>query len=137
VPVLADEDRLCQVLANYLTNALKYSPDDAPVTVRLDVKRTKRTARVAVRDHGPGLPPDEQQRIWEPFHRAPGVVVCSDSAEKAGSLGLGLHICKTIIEGHGGQVGVESAEGRGATFWFSLPLAYRNKQEAHRRSCRQ
>jgi PAS domain S-box-containing protein len=123
VPVRADADRLGQVLANYLTNALKYSRDDAPIAVRLDTAEAKRTARVVVRDAGPGLPPEEQGRIWEPFHRAPGVAVCSNSVGAAGSLGLGLHICKTIIEGHDGQVGVESAEGQGSTFWFTLPLA--------------
>jgi PAS domain S-box-containing protein len=122
-PVLADADRLDQVLANYLSNALKYSASDRPVEVRLEV--VDGAARVSVRDQGPGLSPEEPLRIWEPFHRAPGVAVRSGSAGMAGmagSLGLGLHICKTIVEGHGGQVGVESAVGQGATFWFTIPV---------------
>lgn len=76
--------------------------------------------RVAVRDAGPGIPAAEQPRVWEPFHRAPGVEVQSGSGV---GLGLGLHISKTIVERHYGVVGVESREGAGATFWFSLPLA--------------
>jgi PAS domain S-box-containing protein len=118
VPVLADGDRLGQVLTNYLINALKYSPPDRPVAVSLVVRQ--RQARVAVRDEGPGLPPEEQARVWEPFHRAPGIAVQSAVGE---SLGLGLHICKTIIEAHGGLVGIESEVGTGSTFWFTLPLA--------------
>jgi len=118
VPVVADADRLGQVLTNYLTNALKYSPPDKPIAVSLEVH--SRLARVAVRDEGPGLPPEEQMRVWEPFHRAPGIAVQSAGGE---SLGMGLHICKTIVDAHGGQVGVESEVGQGSTFWFTLPLA--------------
>jgi len=118
VPIVADVDRLGQVLTNYLTNALKYSPPDKPIAVSLEVH--SRLARVAVRDEGPGLPPEEQMRVWEPFHRAPGIAVQSAGGE---SLGMGLHICKTIVDAHGGQVGVESEVGQGSTFWFTLPLA--------------
>jgi signal transduction histidine kinase len=117
VPVLADADRLGQVVSNYVTNALKYSRADRPVMVRLEV--SGETAVVAVRDEGPGLPPIEQARVWEPFHRVPGIEVQYGTA---GSLGLGLHICRAIIERHGGRVGVESQVGHGATFWFSLPV---------------
>src|SRR5262249_42137869 len=118
VPALADADRIGQVVTNYLTNALKYSPPDRPVAVSLTVR--KHQARVAVRDEGPGLPHGEQVRVWEPFHRVPGITVQSAGGE---SLGLGLHICKIIVEAHGGKVGVESEVGAGSTFWFSLPLA--------------
>jgi PAS domain S-box-containing protein len=122
VPVHADADRLDQVLSNYLTNALKYSAHDRPVAVRLVV--VKNLAVVSVEDHGPGLPPEEQTRVWEAFHRAPGVEIQPGSSEVGGSLGLGLHICKQLIELHpGGTVGVESVVGQGSTFWFRLPLA--------------
>ncbi len=115
--VRADGARISQVLVNYLTNALKYSTEDQPVVVGLDVRG--KTARVWVRDHGPGLPPEELARIWLPFHRAEKVTVLSGSGI---GLGLGLHISRTIVERHGGEVGVRSVPGRGSTFWFTLPV---------------
>jgi signal transduction histidine kinase len=118
VPVLGDAQRLQQVVTNYLTNALKYSPEDRPVTVGLQVKGQQ--ARVWVHDEGPGLPVEEQERIWERFHRAPGITVQSGSGV---GLGLGLHVSRTIVELHHGQFGVQSTPGQGSTFWFSLPLA--------------
>jgi PAS domain S-box-containing protein len=116
--LLADADRIGQVVTNYLTNALKYSLEDQPVEVCLQVKGSQ--ARILVRDHGPGLPASEQERIWERFHRVPGVEVQDGSGV---GLGLGLHISRTIIERHHGQVGVESLPGQGSTFWFTLQLA--------------
>jgi signal transduction histidine kinase len=135
--VEADATRVAQVIANYLSNALKYSEVDRPVEVTVDVSRAaggdaadrapgpgeSTVARVAVRDAGPGLPEEEPARIWEPFHRAPGVTAQGSTAI-GNSLGLGLHICKAIVEAHGGQVGVESEVGRGSTFWFTLPLSH-------------
>jgi signal transduction histidine kinase len=117
VPTVADADRLGQVVTNYLTNALKYSPAERPVTVGLHADST--LARVWVRDEGPGLSEDEQVRIWERFYQVDGVK--SNISSHIG-LGLGLHISRTIVERHGGQVGVVSAPGEGATFWFTLPL---------------
>jgi hypothetical protein len=118
VPVIADADRIRQVVANYLSNALKYSPEDRPVVVGIEVD--DREARVWVRDEGLGLPTEEQEQIWERFHQATGIAVQSGSGI---GLGLGLYICRTIIERHHGHVGVESAPGRGSTFWFTVPLA--------------
>ena len=123
LPVEVDADRLGQVLANYLTNALKYSPADRPVDVSLEAGDG--WARVAVRDGGPGIPAAERGRVWELFHRAVGVEA-QDTARggaAGGSLGLGLSISKAIVEAHGGRVGVESAVGKGSTFWFALPVA--------------
>jgi PAS domain S-box-containing protein len=117
VPVWGDADRLGQVVTNYLTNALKYSPANRPVAVGLDLD--DRQARVWVRDQGPGLPPQEHERIWDRFHRVKGIQVQSGTGV---GLGLGLHICRTIVEWHQGQVGVESMPGQGSTFWFTLPL---------------
>jgi signal transduction histidine kinase len=120
--VLADADRIGQVLANFITNALKYSPDNQPVDVYVRCRRGR--VRVAVRDHGPGLTSEEQAKVWEQFHRVPGIAVQGHVGTMSGSLGLGLHICKQIVELHpGGEVGVESHVGKGSTFWFTLPLA--------------
>jgi len=118
LPVFADVDRIEQVLTNYISNALKYSSVDKPVAVSLRLKGHE--VIVAVRDEGPGLPIGERANVFERFYRVKGIEVKSGSGV---GLGLGLYICKTIIELHQGQVGVESEEGKGSTFWFSLPLA--------------
>jgi PAS domain S-box-containing protein len=119
ISVEADADRIGQVATNYVTNALKYSRMDRPVDVT--VAAYGRWARVTVRDRGPGLPPAERERVWELFHRAPGVA--AQNGMTGGSLGLGLHISQAIIAAHGGRVGVTSAVGKGSTFWFVLPLS--------------
>jgi len=121
-PIHADADRITQVLTNYLTNALKYSNEDRPAQVSLRLEGEE--ARVSVQDEGPGLSPDEQEHIWERFHRVHGVEARNSSFGSSGGLGLGLYISKTIIEQHGGRVGVESAPDQGSTFWFTLPLAH-------------
>jgi signal transduction histidine kinase len=118
VPVIADGDRVKQVVTNYLTNALKYSREDQPVDVM--VQSEGEAVRISVRDRGVGVPIAEQEQIWTRFHRAPGIAVQSGSGR---GMGIGLHISKTIVERHHGQVGVESAPGQGSTFWFTLPLA--------------
>jgi signal transduction histidine kinase/putative methionine-R-sulfoxide reductase with GAF domain len=121
VRVEADTDRLGEVLSNYLSNALKYSSATQPVTVQLETVDNQ--AMVTVADQGPGIPPEEQSRIWEMFYRSPQAKEQSANRSEKGSLGLGLHICKQIVELHpGGSVGVESEVGHGSTFWFRLPL---------------
>ncbi len=118
-PVLVNVDavRIGQVLTNYIQNAIRYAPPERPIEVRLRLEDG--WVRVLVRDEGPGLAPEIQERVWERFYRAPGIPVQEGSPV---GLGLGLHICQTIIQLHHGQVGVESVPGQGATFWFRLPL---------------
>lgn len=116
--VLADEDRIRQVVANYLTNALKYTYPAQRVHVRL--RASDDWARVSVRDEGPGVPAIEQRRVWERFYRVPGTQVVSGVGI---GLGLGLHISRTIIEQHHGRVGLRNAPRTGAIFWFALQLA--------------
>jgi signal transduction histidine kinase len=117
VPIDADPDRIAQVVTNYLTNALKYAYGERPIQVGLasDVD----AARVWVGDEGPGLTAEEGERVWEVFYRVAGVEHRHGSSV---GLGMGLHICRTIVEQHGGRVGVESVPSVGATFWFTLPL---------------
>lgn len=117
VMINADPDRIGQVVTNLLTNALKYSAADQPVALSLSVAGDHAT--IAVRDQGPGLAPEEHTRIFERFHRAPGVEVQSGSGV---GLGLGLFISRQIVERHSGRMWVESEPGHGATFAFTLPL---------------
>ena len=120
VPVVADADRIEQVLTNYLTNAFKYSSSEKVVWVQLSVEGFM--ARVSVRDQGPGLTLEDQQRVWDRFYQAEQAEAARQRGFDVG-LGLGLYIARTIIAQHQGQVGVKSRPGQGATFWFMLPLA--------------
>jgi PAS domain S-box-containing protein len=118
VPVSADAGRIEQVVTNYLTNALKYSPADRPVDIAVEAEPEQ--VRVWVRDQGPGLSTEQQEHIWERFHRVIDVAVQTGGGV---GLGLGLYISRMIVERHQGQVGVESSTGNGSTFWFTLPVA--------------
>jgi signal transduction histidine kinase len=109
----ADPDRLAQVLTNLVGNGIKYSPEGGEVTVT--VSDAGDTVRVAVADRGMGLLPQELEEVFAPYARA-------TQARKIRGLGLGLYICRAIIEAHGGTLQAESAGcGQGATFTFTLP----------------
>jgi signal transduction histidine kinase len=110
----ADRRRVEQVLVNLLANASRFGGDNVPI--RLRVEPTGAMVRVWVDDRGPGVEPEEQKQIFERYRRG-------KAAEESGvgGLGLGLHVVKALIERQGGQVGVESSLGRGASFWVTLP----------------
>jgi len=114
--VKGDAARIEQVLLNLIANAITYAPEGGDVDVR--VWRDADTALVSVRDRGVGIAPDELPHLFDRFYRAPRAGVM-----RSGGMGLGLYICREIVARHGGTIGVESAEGVGSTFTFSLPLA--------------
>jgi signal transduction histidine kinase len=113
LPASVDGARVVQVLINLLENAARYSPSGAPVAVVVSRIAGPR-ARVTVSDRGPGVPEDERGRIFDRFVRGA-------AAKATGGLGIGLYLCRVIVERHGGTIGVESTVGAGATFWFELP----------------
>jgi signal transduction histidine kinase len=113
--VRGEEKRLRQVLVNLVTNAFKYSPEPRPVTVR--VAREGQSALLQVVDHGPGVPEDDREKIFDRYTRLAGT-----SAGRPG-VGLGLYIVRIIAENHGGCVRVTETPGGGATFTVELPLA--------------
>jgi PAS domain S-box-containing protein len=112
--VYGDRDRLAQVLDNLLGNAIKFSPDGGRITVRLRPVDT--AVQVEVADEGIGISADKRDKIFERFYQVDG-----SSRRRFGGAGLGLAIVKGIVESHNGQVWVESEQGRGSTFFFTVP----------------
>ena len=120
--VLADERRTTQVFANLISNASKYAPEGTHVTV--SAKSADGYVRITVADEGPGIPLDEQNRLFQRFFRSRTV------REQAGGLGLGLSICRAIVHAQGGDISIESTPGRGTSVHFTLPKARHLAEEA-------
>ncbi len=114
-PCVGDRDRIAQVLDNLVSNALKFTPPEGRVTLRLTAENG--TARLDVEDSGLGIPPDEIPRLFDRFYRASNA-----TARAVPGAGLGLTIVRAIVEGHDGVVGVESEPGRGTTVTIRLPM---------------
>jgi signal transduction histidine kinase len=116
--VTADPSRVEQILTNLLTNAAKYSPEGTDIA--FDIEHADGEAVVSVRDRGPGIAREEQAVLFDRFFRAR-----SARAGAQEGLGLGLYICRGLVEAQGGRIWVESAPGEGSCFRFTLPLARR------------
>ncbi|OGO40593.1 MAG: hypothetical protein A2Z04_02730 [Chloroflexi bacterium RBG_16_57_9] len=115
-PVLADRDRLIQVVTNLVSNAYKYTP--AGGAIRIEARPDNGLARVSVSDSGAGISPEDQQKLFTRFYR-----VDSSLTREVGGTGLGLSIVKSIVELHSGTISVDSELGKGSTFSFTVPLA--------------
>lgn len=111
--ITADENRIQQVIINFINNAIKYAPQSRQIF--LSVEKVTDSVKVSVRDLGPGIPADKLPYLFERYYRV------DPKGVQASGLGLGLYISADIIERHGGKIGVESTEGQGSTFWFTLP----------------
>jgi len=116
-----DQQRISQVFLNLVGNAIKFTEAGE---VRIEATASNDNFVVSVSDTGPGLSEADQQMIFEEFHQVDG-----SSTRKKGGTGLGLSIAKKIVEMHGGRIWVESTEGKGSTFWFTLPVRVERQKE--------
>jgi two-component system phosphate regulon sensor histidine kinase PhoR len=113
--VVADEDKIDQVLTNLINNAIKYSPEGGPVTV--SARNARGEVEITVADHGIGIAPEHLDKIFARFHRVEG-----GDARRAGGTGIGLYLVKHLVEAHSGRIWVKSEMGKGSAFTFTLPL---------------
>jgi signal transduction histidine kinase len=113
-PASGSLESVRQVLENLIGNADKYSPENEPIAVR--ARHTEGEVEISVRDHGPGMAPGEYERVFEAYFRSLG-------ARRIRGLGLGLTVCRRLVEAHGGRIWAEPAAGGGSVFAFSMPDA--------------
>jgi two-component system OmpR family sensor kinase len=115
--VLAEEDKLRQVLTNLIGNAIRFTPDDSPIEIATYADRIRSRAVIEIIDHGEGIPPQIRDKIFQRFWRAD-----SSRTRDTGGSGLGLAIVAAIVAAHGGDIGISETPGGGATFRVTLPL---------------
>ena len=111
--ILADEDRLAQVLSNLISNAIKYSPNGGEIRIRGQVHPQQ--VIVCVSDQGPGIAAEDIPHVFDRFYRA------TDASRTTKGAGLGLYLARAVVEAHGGRIWVDSKSGEGARIRFSLP----------------
>jgi len=112
--VIADKDKVDQILTNLINNAIKYSPEGGTITV--GVEDEGETLRFSVTDQGMGIPPDHIDKIFQRFHR-----VHSGDSQRVGGTGIGLFLVKNLVQAHGGAIWVDSVPQQGSTFFFTIP----------------
>jgi signal transduction histidine kinase len=113
VLVSCDANVIRRILENLISNSLKFTKSDG--TIRINVRRNGADVTVSVSDNGEGIPPDEQEHVFEKFGQT------HSGGKHRHSTGLGLAFCRLAVEAHHGKIGVESEPGKGSTFWFTLP----------------
>ena len=113
IEIEADEQQIEQVLINLVSNAVKYAPDARVITIRIE--RCVGEIKIGVEDHGPGIPADQLEHLFEQYYRV------DYSGIQFSGLGLGLYISSEIVKKHSGKIGVTSILGKGTNFWFTLP----------------
>lgn len=112
----ADRNRLEQVLLNLIGNAIKYTPQGGPIEITVTQAKDEQSVQVSIHDHGIGIPREQQAKLFARFSRASNA-----AAHSITGTGLGLFLCRELIERHGGRIWLESEEGKGSTFTFVLP----------------
>ncbi|RYE54696.1 MAG: ATP-binding protein, partial [Sphingobacteriales bacterium] len=112
--IFADEMRIEQVIVNFLTNAIKYSPGTEEITITVNVNDEK--LYVAVKDQGIGMSDDQKDHVFDKFYRV------EETSQRFQGLGIGLYISSEIIKRHGGDIGVNSSYGKGSEFYFIIPI---------------
>ncbi len=115
-PIYADSRRIAQVVINLVNNAAKYAPPATPI--RIAARREQDAVRVDVSDEGPGIPPEDRERVFEAFQRGQNT-----RSEHVNGVGLGLAICQGIVKAHGGQMWIVDSDVPGTTVAFTIPLA--------------
>jgi len=123
IPIVVDSFRIEQVIQNLLNNAIKYSPDGGEITVDLEKDSNSDSITISIKDYGIGIPSSQHARIFHRFARA-------DNTQSIGGTGLGLYLCREIINSHHGEIWFQSEESEGATFFVRLPLHETSLEES-------